>query len=74
MSSSFEDPSLTLRVVQNYIVNFKHENFVADLVDYHFLGQKHSKIVKILKIEQFWRGGIFFLKSDDRNNANHSID
>ena len=41
-----------LRVVQNYTVNFKHCKFVSGLVNYHFLGQKHSKIAKILKIEQ----------------------
>ena len=41
------------RVVQNCIVNFKHQKkIVSDLVNYYSLGQKHSKNTKILKIEQ----------------------
>ena len=43
---------MSLRVVQIYIVNLKHQKFVSDFVNYYFLGQKHSKNVRILKTEQ----------------------
>ena len=39
---------IQIRVVQN----FKRLKFTPDLVNYHFLSQKHSKNAKILKIEQ----------------------
>ena len=47
-----QDKKGATRVVQSYIVNFKHQNFLSDLVNYYHLGQKHSKYAKILKIEQ----------------------
>ena len=39
------------RVVQDYIVNFKHWNFIWDLAKYYSLGQKQHIDAKILKIE-----------------------
>ena len=45
--------SKRVRVVQNYIVNFRHQKFASDFANYYFfLAKSIPKMKTFLKIEQ----------------------